>query len=134
MPSCADESAIFTRKHTSTNLSMFKPSCPMCCKHTCEVSHEPADNGIAVDFLSLSFAHGVDCITAMVLDLPQATSFVLDTQKRDDWLALYLNPSTRVDALDARAAKFDELVSRYRHPYPFEITPNGKGRARKLGT
>lgn len=52
--------------------------------------HESADNGIAIDFLSLSFAHGIDCITAMIFGLPQATSFVLDNQKRDDWLALYL--------------------------------------------
>jgi hypothetical protein len=52
--------------------------------------YESADNGMTIDFLSLSFAHGIDCITAMIFGLPQATSFVLDNQKRDDWLALYL--------------------------------------------
>jgi hypothetical protein len=52
--------------------------------------HESVDNGIAIDFLSLSFAHGIDCITAMIFGLPQATSFIRDTQKRDDWLDLYL--------------------------------------------
>jgi unspecific monooxygenase len=28
--------------------------------------NESADNGIAIDFLSLSFAHGIDCITAII--------------------------------------------------------------------
>jgi hypothetical protein len=52
--------------------------------------YESTDNGMAIDFLSLSFAHGIDCITAMIFGLLQAASFVLDNQKRDDWLALYL--------------------------------------------
>ena len=90
MPSCVGESAIFTRKRTSTNLSLFKPIMSNVLQACLRSIHESADNGITIDFLSLPFAHGVDCITAMVFGLPQATSFVLDTQKRDDWLALYL--------------------------------------------
>jgi len=90
MPSCVGESAIFTRKRTSTNLSLFKPIMSNVLQACLGSIHESADNGITIDFLSLPFAHGVDCITTMVFGLPQATSFVLDTQKRDDWLALYL--------------------------------------------
>src|SRR5207248_7045059 len=89
MLSCVGESSIFTRKRTSTNLSMFKPMSNVLQVYLRNI-HESADNGITIDFLSPPFAHGVDCITAMVFGLPQATSFVLDTQKRDDWLALYL--------------------------------------------
>src|SRR5271154_6806261 len=90
MPSCAGESAIFTRKRTSTNLSVFKPIMSNVLQACLRSIHESADNGIAIDFLSFSFAHGVDCITAMAFGLSQATSFVLDTQKCDDRLALYL--------------------------------------------
>lgn len=86
MPSCTGESAIFTRKRTS---SMFKPIMSNVLQECLRSIHE-SDSGIAIDFLSFSFAHGVDCITATVLGLPQATSFVLDTQKCDYRLALYL--------------------------------------------
>ena len=51
---------------------------------------EFAEDNIAIDFLSLSFAHGIDCMTSIIFGLPQATSFVHDTEKREDWLILYL--------------------------------------------
>ena len=49
-----------------------------------------ADNGVPIDFLSLSFAYSLDFMTGMIFGLPQATHFVRDVTERQQWLDLYL--------------------------------------------